>query len=442
MDKEELKKKFKEEIEKKNIEIDKQKEKIEIASYNAKLAIIKAKTTKYGKVFNIFSSILLIISYLLFGIATILFINTCINFNKISTDDPENIMMKDKDKDITKKIFSKLINKPIFEYLKPINILFIDDFFLNNNGKVFLVFICIFGFSLIMVIGIIIYWLRNEDKMFNYMKNDIVYKYTFIIKVLPYIFIFIIFTYYNNNTNKNIKLILEDNSIIDQLYKKNIIEFNIKNSQFLKKLKNIIIRYIYNDIEYNIDNISKELLNKLGGVMIIDDTQIPTPIDINFITKNLTNNNEIGKISIIQAIFEIYKLDYKDDNEKTKFISYIDDYFNILINNKNIDTNYYTKYYLFGLIKDRVNSPLNIKLLIIKDNLNSELTKISIIIRNYYISIIVLYVILLLIIFSINFNFIIKYILEFLFMYKISFLRVTFSLIIIILIYIIIFVKK
>ena len=52
-------------------------------------------------VYNLFSYLLLYISCILFGIATIIFINACFNLNKVSTGRE-----------------GTFIDKPIFEYLK------------------------------------------------------------------------------------------------------------------------------------------------------------------------------------------------------------------------------------------------------------------------------------------------------------------------------------
>ena len=109
-------------------EIDKLYEVMSTKRLEADVAKANIKPLKSKTFYNIFSSILLISSYILFGVSSIIFINTCIHFNKASMEDIVNVV---KDPAAEKPI---LINQPIFEYLKPINYLSIDNFLLYYNG--------------------------------------------------------------------------------------------------------------------------------------------------------------------------------------------------------------------------------------------------------------------------------------------------------------------
>ena len=174
---------------------------------------------------------------------------------------------------------------------------------------------------------------------------------------------------------------------------------------------------------------------------------------------NLTN-----KTTIVRDIIAIYHNDYnikiessyKDEDEKKshekkkidekiKFINYIDEYFNILNNDKSTDINYYARYYLLGLIKDNTidNTNNTMEILInYKIQLNKELIAIKNDIFSYYVTVIVFYVLFFILIIIFNFEYIINTIYELLFMYKIYTIKVILSIIILITIHVIIFRPK
>jgi hypothetical protein len=82
-------------------------------------------------------------------------------------------------------------------------------------------------------------------------------------------------------------------------------------------------------------------------------------IDVSSIAKGLKLEEGENQISILKLILEIYEKDYKD-KEKIKYIKYINDYFDLLIDNKRSN---YTKYYILGLAKnipDKINNVCNI----------------------------------------------------------------------------------
>ena len=398
-----------------------------------KKAVIKGGEALKDTIYKLFSSILLLTSYLLFCFATVLFINACININFLNKE------VKDKDKDEN----SPIAMQPVFDYLKPNNFMFLDKFLLEPQSPVFITFIIIIGVSLACLGLLIVYWGSvsdpNRDERYDYWKESIIPKFPNIhelihgnineikdtknaketknikkfealLKYLPYLYILIILSSYNGITNEN-RINLEnlkkdtfDSDFKDfdtNTYKTFTKKENQSGSIFLKELKNIIIRYIYNDIPYNRTDIIRELENKLGE----PNANVSTVIN--------SNSNIITK-----TIFDIYgkyykypvdpKKDIKEENDKFKYhkltyINHINNYFNLLINdaeqsnaNAKTKTNYYARFYLIGLIKKEI---LNDKdttdiahLSKLKDALDIKLEGVKNRIRGYYIAVITFYV--------------------------------------------------
>jgi hypothetical protein len=280
-------------------------------------------------VYNMFSYIILYISYILFGIAILIFINSCFNLNKVSTGRE-----------------GTLIDKPIFEYLKEDDILYIDEYLLNVKSPIFITIISIFSISLFSIICIRLWW--------NNYKKDIQFPYeidnkTFIIASLSYLFTFIIIITYNE-----FRRIYVNETFLgcDKEYKNDITDDILAlekedSSSYLKELKKIIINMLENDKTYKNDADIKSKLEKSND------------IDVSSIAKGLKLEEGENQISILKLILEIYKKDYKD-KEKNKYIKYINDYFDLLIDNKRSN---YTKYYILGLAKnipDKINNVCNI----------------------------------------------------------------------------------
>ena len=333
--------------------------------------------------------------------------------------------------------------QPVFDYLKPNNFMFLDKFLLEPQSPVFITFIIIIGVSLACLGLLIVYWGSvsdpNRDERYDYWKESIIPKFPNIhelihgnineikdtknaketknikkfealLKYLPYLYILIILSSYNGITNEN-RINLEnlkkdtfDSDFQDfdtNTYKTFTKKENQSGSIFLKELKNIIIRYIYNDIPYNRTDIIRELENKLGE----PNANVSTVIN--------SNSNIITK-----TIFDIYekyykypvdpKKDIKEENDKFKYhkltyINHINNYFNLLINdaeqsnaNAKTKTNYYARFYLIGLIKKEI---LNDKdttdiahLSKLKDALDIKLEGVKNRIRGYYIAVITFYV--------------------------------------------------
>ena len=412
---EKLKKDLKEQEDK----LDKLYNTMSTTRYEADNAIAENKSTNVIIIYNIFSSLLLIISYILFGIASTVFINTCINFNKASIIETEPL----------------LINQPIFEYLKPNNNLSIDKFllYLDDLNNPFSWTINSIIYISIPIIAITIYYLSKDNTNFDIFKKDLFgtneKKRSLAIKILIYILTIFIYQIAFKTIQQNFDSRLTDATLgkigtYNRDFEKNIGIQNGKYKNLFEKLKKIIIHWI-NINEH--DGISKEDLDK----KIIDL----------LVGKNISDYNEIkDKFTIFEDILIIYYKDYGGKaikkEEKIKFITFIDEYFNILINFKSTNTNYYARYYLLGLIKNNTligtNTSRIYKLIELKTILNTELTAIKEEIKSYYKSIISFYSIFLFIIFILYFQFIFNTVSELLFMYKINYAGVITSIIIII----------
>ena len=412
---EKLKKDLKEQEDK----LDKLYNTMSTTRYEAENAIAENKSTNVIIIYNIFSSLLLIISYILFGIASTVFINTCINFNKASIIETEPL----------------LINQPIFEYLKPNNNLSIDKFllYLDDLNNPFSWTINSIIYISLPIIAITIYYLSKDNTNFDIFKKDLFgtneKKRSLAIKILIYILTIFIYQIAFKTIQQNFDSRLTDATLgkigtYNRDFEKNIGIQNGKYKNLFEKLKKIIIHWI-NINEH--DGISKENLDK----KIIDL----------LVGKNISDYNEIkDKFTIFEDILIIYYKDYGGKaikkEEKIKFITFIDEYFNILINFKSTNTNYYARYYLLGLIKNNTligtNTSRIYKLIELKTILNTELTAIKEEIKSYYKSIISFYSIFLFIIFILYFQFIFNTVSELLFMYKINYAGVITSIIIII----------
>jgi hypothetical protein len=287
---------------------------------------IKGKKTGGGTndiliVYNLFSYLLLYISCILFGIATIIFFNACFNLSKVSTGREGRFM-----------------DKPIFEYLKEDDIMYIDEYLLNIKSPIPITIVSIFIISFVAVLCIW-FW------CYKFYKDDpLPYKFNmlFYIAMMPYLFTLIIIITYNEFR----RVYINDTFVgCDNEYKKDIID-NIlaeDNPSYLKELKKIIIFMLENDVTYTNDEDIKSKLEKNNDE------------DVSSIAKGLKLEIKDNQISILKLILDIYEKDYKG-NDKIKYIKYINDYLDLLINNKRSN---YTKYYILGLAKnipDKINN--------------------------------------------------------------------------------------
>jgi hypothetical protein len=425
-----------------------QPEVVVITNIDIKKDVQKGGSPMDNNLYKLFTSILLLTSCLLFCIATVLFINACINFHKA-----KNEFMKDENKEL-------IIEQPIFEYLKPNNFLYIDKFLLDmkeSQSPVVITFGIIIAISFTCLGGLIAYWSQTEKFTFDNWLNSL-NKSSFL-KYLPILYIIIIGIVFNNSiitANKNTLKTFEDE------FDNTIINFNFEGVDintrklFLEELKKILIREIYNNykndsFEYNEETITDELVTK-PGLTGLTTTNI----------QKIFGTSSNTKYTIPQVIFYIYKLSYYFKKpEKTtieydklikdniqEYINRIDRYFNLLINDiNNNGTNYYTKFYLISLIKKDSNDygkDIN-ALKTLNEKFNEKIESIKNRIQSYYIVIIVFYLLLLiglLIYYFENLHNLLIFLYKLLFIYNIDILRAFISIIIIIIVLTVLFTLR
>ena len=296
------------------------------------------KKTITMTVYEYLFSMLLVISCVFFVFATIIFVNACINLHKTSFVYPKG------------ENYKKLIDAPIFEFLKTNNFLVIDKFFLNADSSLkpsSIAFWTVVGIMLGTFILILIHYLvlsRGEEatkqeiaKYHTGLKENYPYL---AIAAFPYLFIFIIVITFNSIQVKNMGELnnIKISSITE--YKKADLD------EIKRKLQKIIYE---NDATLTTDALKKEF-----------ESHLKPPIDP-AAAANAADAPEVPVVPIdIEAIVFIYKhnitsLGKTGDPLKQyqrKYINYIDEYFNLLKYNSGTGAdNNYTKFYLFGLIE-------------------------------------------------------------------------------------------
>jgi hypothetical protein len=308
---------------------------------------------KWDDLYDVSSNILLLISYIFFGFATILLINAGVNYNKANIDET------------AVDAGAPLIEQPIFEYLKRDNFMAVEDYLLAWNKPIFLIFICF-----IVLFGLIALVIKREYKIIHRVET------------LPYFLILIIFIAYTATTsNKNL-------SNADNLFNYVVLHKHIKKKEdkqiFFKELKGVVLDMLdknntYSDTIKN--NIAENLLLKLPSSF--KDSKEGN-INIENIKAILyTKETDVNAgIDNIEKIFTYRAADYND--EKVEYKNYIDDLFNLIINdNEPNSNNLYIKNYIYGLIKNKDNTD--------KNRLKNELIKIKKNIQAYYIVVFVFY---------------------------------------------------
>lgn len=270
---------------------------------------------------NFFCYLSLYISYILFGMATIIFFNSCFNLNKTSIDNNTGL----------------LINQPIFEYLKEDNFMYIDEYLLNIKSPICITLISIFSISLFAIFCIWLWLWMKYDKVSLTIPDEIDNK-TFYIAILPYLFMFITIITYNEFRSVYINDIFTN---FDKDYNKYITkDIMVEDPSYLKELNKIIIFMIENDKVYISD---EDIRSKIVSGKNIDSEVVSIANKIKF-------NTGDNKISILKLILDIYEKDYKSDkNDKIKYIKYINYYFDLLINKRKDN---YARYYILGLAKN------------------------------------------------------------------------------------------
>jgi hypothetical protein len=343
-------------------------------------------------------SMLLVISCIFFVFATIIFVNACINLHKTSFLYPKG------------EDYRKLIDAPIFEYLKTSNFLVIDKFLLNADSSLkpsSIAYWTVVGIMLgvLIFLGIHYYILsKNEEiKEYNAGLMKIMIPYLFI-AAFPYFFIFIIVILFNTTQVQN-------NNDLNNL---KITDIKKYKKEKLPEIKEILQKILYENTD-----LTESALEDMFKDYIYTGIPPAAPVSISSATAPAAPAAPLVGVDIdIIAIVLIYKhnlevLKKSGDQLKQyqrKYINYIDEYFDLLNRSGASGEDNYTKFYLFGLIeyKDGDNNAFLIKKIkeyrdIIKATEGGEdgkglekllIKQITGNIRAYFITVITLYTIL------------------------------------------------
>lgn len=346
-------------------------------------SIFKVSTYKY------LHSVLILISYLLFILFTLLFANAHIYFHKLSTEDQNP------------SDYYKLRDMPIFEYLKANNFLMLDKFLLNANSSLkppSIIFWTIVGIVLgsLILLGIHYWFLSKNSELLEYNKN-IKFE-EFIIIGFPYYFITIIAIMFNIFQVINIGKLKEIKKGVDDSVDKNIndgkaiIAKNTKEN--LQNIKNTLHKYISDTAGTKglvIDEFEeyKEKVDTINGIKIDISTII-----------NIYRENSKKKLDD-ENYKEFSDKPFYDKQSERKYMNYIDEYFDLLKYNKDnkIEDDYYTDLYLLGLIDYVEKNRRFMEYRKYRENmkvegLEKELWQINSYMKTYYESIILSYYLL------------------------------------------------
>ena len=276
-------------------------------------------------------SIFILMSYVLFGIATILFVFAVINILYLQRLYGEY--------ETQQKAVNEVIDKPFFfQYLikKDINLfLDIDGFILNYGGKTgapSIVLWIIFSIIIINIIAFLFFkYNLNDSQSANYetFKNKLLPDAGYIlIIVLPYLFLLIVAISHNViQSGLRERCISNLDEIPGEEYDKS------KLKEIKEKIKESIMKG--GEIKYEKEIYDVYKVQEVPDVAPADaSTEVPKKIKIN-----------------IKNILDIYNPSSTNDepNYKRKILGYIDRYFELL-EYKNGGDDLYTYYYFMGLI--------------------------------------------------------------------------------------------
>lgn len=277
--------------------------------------------------YSISSYILLFISYIFFGFATILLINTGDNYNKANID--ENAVNRG----------DPLIKQPIFEYLKRDTFMAIEEFLLGWNKPVFIIFSIVIG---VCLLAIFIIKGQNISAEVLYGKT-ILYGASYILMIT----IFIPYTFITASNNNDLNVEKEN------LFNYTALNDHLKRKEdkriFFKELKGVVLDMLDKNVTYSDsikNNIADILFSKLPSTFKDGNVGDITNENIKAILYTTETNFDIG-IDNISTIFN-YRTAYL--GEYNEYKNYIDNLFNLIMNdNEPKSNNLYIKYYLDGL---------------------------------------------------------------------------------------------
>lgn len=275
--------------------------------------------------FKLIVMLLQFMAYVVFILATLLFVNACIHFHKTQqSQQPDNKKLKD---------------LPIFDALKTNNFMFLDTFIINKDSKLFIAITSIIGGAIgLLILHAIVLSNAEEKEKADFKKYcDTVlstHPITYIIVAIIYFVFYVIFTsaYYTQIANNS--CVPDD---IFNTYRKdnnkNIIQYK---KEALQAIKKTIQQNLYGGSGFDATNYDTHKYIVAKGKIAID-------IDIASIFLIYENNR---KIKIKNAVDE-EQVKREVQQYTREYINYIDEYFELLGRN----TDNYQKFYLVGLIE-------------------------------------------------------------------------------------------
>jgi len=265
--------------------------------------------------FKLIVMLLQFMAYVVFILATLLFVNACIHFHKTQQSPPDNKKLKD---------------LPIFDALKTNNFMFLDTFIMNKDSKLFIAITSIIGgaIGLLILHAIVLSYAEEKEKADFKKYCDTVlstHPITYIIVAIIYFVFYVIFTsaYYTQIANNS--CVPDDIFNTYRKDNKDIIQYK---KEALQAIKKTIQQNLYGGSGFKATNYDTYKYIEAKGKVAID-------IDIASIFLIYENNrNKMKNAAEVQQ----YTREY---------INYIDEYFELL--GRNADN--YQKFYLVGLIE-------------------------------------------------------------------------------------------
>ena len=272
--------------------------------------------------FKLIVMLLQFMAYVVFILATLLFVNACIHFHK--TQQPQSQSPPDN---------KKLKDLPIFDALKTNNFMFLDTFIMNKDSKLFIAITSIIGgaIGLLILHAIVLSYAEEKEKADFKKYCDTVlstHPITYIIVAIIYFVFYVIFTsaYYTQIANNS--CVPDDIFNTYRKDNKDIIQYK---KEALQAIKKTIQQNLYGGSGFKATNYDTYKYIEAKGKVAID-------IDIASIFLIYENNrNRKNKIKDAAEVQQYTR----------EYINYIDEYFELL--GRNADN--YQKFYLVGLIE-------------------------------------------------------------------------------------------
>ena len=282
--------------------------------------------------YDISSNILLLISYIFFGFATILLINAGANYNKAYIDEP------------AVDEGAPLIEQPIFEYLKrdKDNFMAVEDYLLAWNKPLAIIFYIFIGGSILLII------ISKRDNLKEEITKNLKTP-NFLIALAIYgVMLGIIIAYNVINSFKND---MPTTNLAELLSKGIELNGGVEKQEFYNELRRIIIDSL-NENDYT------KAIKYLKG-------QVEGSSNEKIRNLKLDDGNPVSNYILYYYYIAI---------DKNKYKNHINNYFNLLINDDKPEENNYIKYYIYGLLETQdkdSKAALKKPLLNFKNNIES-----------------------------------------------------------------------